>query len=198
MEKIFKLSILAATAIGIIGGMSAASHAADLGPAPAEPMPYQQSDNYISGWYVRGDAGFSWLDMSGLDEGGTAIVGGGVGYQFNQYFRSDIRADHAFDHDGGPYDVSGTTVLWNGYVDLPLAMGFTPYAGVGAGYGWVDNSAGAPFADDSGFAWAAMGGVAYNINQNIALDVGYRYRQIDVAGPNYADHSVTAGIRWNF
>lgn len=198
MEKIFKLSLVAATAIGIIGGLSAASHAADLGPAPA-PMPYEQpADNYVSGWYVRGDAGFSWLDISNLGDGGAAIAGGGVGYQINDYFRTDIRADHAFSHDGGPYDVSGTTVLWNGYVDLPLSMGFTPYLGVGAGYGWADYSGAASPANDSGFAWAAMGGVAFNMSQNITLDVGYRYREIDVAGPNYADHSVTGGIRWHF
>jgi opacity protein-like surface antigen len=196
VEKIFKLSILAATAIGIIGGLSAASHAADLGPAP-EPMPYQQSDNYTSGWYVRGDAGFSWLDISGLDDGGAAIAGGGIGYQVNNWFRTDIRADHAFSHDGGAYDVSGTTVLWNGYVDLPLSMGFTPYVGAGVGYGWADYSGAGP-ADDSGFAWGATGGVAFSMSQNITLDVGYRYREIDVAGPNYADHAVTGGIRWNF
>jgi opacity protein-like surface antigen len=198
VEKIFKLSLLAATAMSVLGGLSVAGHAADMDPVPA-PMPYEQTDNYVSGWYVRGDAGFSWLDVDGLGDGGAAIVGGGVGYQVNKWFRTDVRADHAFDHSSGQgYDLSGTTALWNGYVDLPLGMGFTPYLGVGAGYGWVDYSgAGAP-ADDSGFAWAATGGVAFSMSQNITLDVGYRYREIDVAGPNYADHSVTGGIRWNF
>ncbi len=196
MDKFFKSGLLAVVFTGLAIPVAMA---ADIDqPAAPEPAPYVQNDDYISGWYVRADAGFSWLDVSGLDSGGAVIAGGGIGYQLNQYFRTDVRADHAFDHDGGPYDLGATTALWNGYVDIPLAMGFTPYAGLGAGYGWVDYSgAGAP-ADDNGFAWAATGGVAFNINQNLALDVGYRYRSIDVAGPDYNDHSVTAGIRWNF
>ncbi len=197
MDRIFKISLAAATAIGIIGGASVSGHAADLGPAPGPIEPYVQTDNYVSGWYVRADAGYSWLDMNSLDDGGSAIIGGGVGYQFNQRFRSDIRADHSFDADGGLYDVSGTTVTANGYVDFPIGFALTPYIGAGVGYGWVNNSGGGP-ADDSGFAWAATGGVAYNLSQNIALDVGYRYREIDVTGPNFADHSVMGGIRWNF
>jgi opacity protein-like surface antigen len=196
MKNLLNKGIAAAIFLGL---SVPAAMAADIDVPPApEPAPYVQNDDYVSGWYVRGDAGFSWLDINGADSGGAAIAGGGVGYQVNPYFRTDVRADHAFDHDAGAYDVSGTTVLWNGYVDIPLAMGFTPYAGLGVGYGFVDYSgAGAP-ADDDGFAWAATGGVAFNISQNAAIDVGYRYRAIDVAGPNYNDHSVTAGIRWNF
>ncbi|MGB7205982.1 MAG: outer membrane beta-barrel protein [Anderseniella sp.] len=196
MDKFLKKGLIASAFLSL---MVPAAMAADIDQPPApEPAPYVQNDDYVSGWYVRGDAGFSWLDVDGLGDGGAAIAGGGVGYQVNQYFRTDVRADIAFDHDGGPYDLSGTTVLWNGYVDVPLAMGFTPYAGVGVGYGWVDYSGAGSPADDNGFAWAATGGVAFNMTQNIALDVGYRYRNIDVAGPDYADHSVTAGIRWNF
>ena len=173
--------------------------AADIdAPPPPVPAPYVQDDNYVSGWYVRGDAGFSWLDMDGFDDGGAATAGGGVGYQVNQYFRTDLRADYGFDQDAGAFDVSGSTVLWNGYIDVPLSMGFTPYAGVGAGYGWVNYSGAAAPANDDGFAWAVMGGVAFEMAPNITLDAGYRYRQIDVAGPNYNDHSVTGGLRWSF
>jgi len=187
-------------ATSIIALMAPVAIAADIDtPQQPAPAPYvQPDDNYVSGWYVRGDAGFSWLDVSGLDDDGTAIVGGGVGYQINQYFRTDLRADHAFDQDAGPFDVNATTILWNAYVDVPLSMGFTPYVGIGAGYGFVDYSgAGAP-SDDEGFAWTATGGVAFQMTQNITLDAGYSYREIDVAGPNYADHAVTGGMRWSF
>lgn len=196
MNRFFKHSLLASAAAVL---MVPAAIAADIGvPAQPAPAPYVQDDNYASGWYVRGDAGFSWLDIDGLDDGGTAIVGGGVGYQIHQYFRTDLTVDHAYDHDAGAFDVSGTTVLWNGYVDVPLSMGFTPYAGLGAGYGFVDYSGAGSPSDDEGFAWAALAGVGFELARNITLDAGYRYRQIDVAGPNYSDHSVTGGLRWSF
>lgn len=195
MKSFLKKGLWAST---IVAFMAPAAIAADIDTPQPAPAPYvQPDDNYVSGWYVRGDAGFSWLDVSGLDDGGAAIVGGGVGYQVNQYFRTDLRADYAFDHDAGAFDVSGTTILWNGYIDVPLSMGFTPYVGLGAGYGFVDYSGAGP-SDDEGFAWAATGGVAFQMTQNIALDASYLYREIDVAGPNYTDHSVTGGLRWSF
>ena len=196
MNRFLKIGLLAATAVAMI---VPAAIAADINvPAQPAPAPYVQDDNYASGWYVRGDVGFSWLDISGLDDGGTVIAGGGVGYKLHQYFRADLRVDHAYEHDAGAFDVSGTTVLLNGYVDVPLSMGFTPYAGLGAGYGFVDYSGAGSPSDDEGFAWAATGGVAFEVAPNITLDAGYLYRQIDVAGPNYSDHSVTGGLRWSF
>ena len=196
MNRFITMYLVASATIALI---APTANAADIG-VPAQPAPPQfvQDNNYASGWYVRGDAGYSWLDMDGLGNGGAAIAGGGVGYQMHQYFRTDVRVDHAFKHDGGPFDVSGTTVLWNGYVDVPLSMGFTPYAGLGVGYGWVQYSGAASPANDDGFAWAATGGAAFELAPNIILDVGYRYRDINVAGPNYNDHSVTGGLRWNF
>ncbi len=197
VKNFLKMGLLAST---ITAFMTPAAIAADIDapqPAPA-PFVQQQDDNYVSGWYVRGDAGGAWLDVDGFDDGGAVIAGGGIGYQMNQYFRTDLRADHAFDHDAGGFDVSGTTILWNAYVDVPLSMGFTPYVGVGAGYGFVDYSGAGSPSDDDGFAWAATGGVAFQMTQNIALDAGYRYRQIDVSGPNYNDHSITGGLRWSF
>ena len=185
MKNFLKTGLLAASVVALMVPVAIAADI-DAPPQPA-PAPFvQQDDNYVSGWYVRGDAGFSWLDVSGLDDDGTAIAGGGVGYQINQYFRTDLRADHAFDQDAGPFDVNATTILWNAYVDVPLSMGFTPYVGVGAGYGFVDYSGAAAPSDDEGFAWTATGGVAFQMTQNITLDAGYSYREIDVAGPNYA------------
>lgn len=88
----------------------------------------------------------------------------------------------------------------NGYVDLGTFAGFTPYVGAGAGYSYVrwsdldsnyycvgNNCGGTGFAGQSKnsgttdwrFTWQAMAGVAYAINRNLKLDVGYRYRQIE-------------------
>ena len=99
MRHFLKKGLLASAMVAL---MAPVAIAADIDTPQPAPAPYvQPDDNYVSGWYVRGDAGFSWLDISGLDDGGSAIAGGGVGYQVNQYFRTDLRADHAIDHDAG-------------------------------------------------------------------------------------------------
>ena len=91
--------------------------------------------------------------------------------------------------------------LANGYVDLGTYVGLTPYVGAGLGYTYVDwdtmsdttycvgaacpgNSA--LFAqtthdgDDSWrFTYALMAGMAYDLTNELKLDVGYRYRHID-------------------
>jgi len=196
VNRFLKKGLLASTAAVLLVPVAiAADISAPVQPAPA---PYVQDDNYASGWYVRGDAGFSWLNIDGLGDGGAAIVGGGFGYQINEYFRTDVRADYSFDQDAGPFDVSATSVLWSGYIDIPISMGFTPYVGLGAGYGFVDYTGAISPPDDDGFAWAATAGIAFEMARNITLDAGYRYREIDVAGPNYRDHSVTGGLRWSF
>ena len=94
---------------------------------------------------------------------------------------------------------SAVSFMANGYVDLGTLSGFTPYVGAGAGYTYVswikfdsnfycvgDNCGASSFlgstenggTKDWRFTWQAMAGVAYAINQNLKLDVGYSYRQI--------------------
>ena len=87
--------------------------------------------------------------------------------------------------------------LANAYLDLGTWYGITPYVGAGVGVAsWsmgsvVDNSLqsqspvnGQPSTNGGGFsqasagtnfAWDLTGGVAYNISQNLKLDVSYRY-----------------------
>ena len=88
------------------------------------------------GFYLRGDLGWSFLDWG--DDDSAFAVGGGVGYQFNDYLRSDLRVDWSGDYDiGDGADASLTTVLGNIYFDWANDSIFTPYVGAGAGYGWA-------------------------------------------------------------
>jgi len=66
------------------------------------------------------------------------------------------------------------------------------YIGAGAGYGWtsVDNG-----NDKNGFTYSLMAGVSVDLSESVALDAGYRYRDIIDAGD---DHSVLGGIRFKF
>lgn len=95
-------------------------------------------------------------------------------------------------------DMSAVSLMLNGYVDLGTVAGFTPYVGAGAGYTYVSwseldssfycvgatcpasfvGSAEHGGVADWRFTWQAMAGVAYAINKNLKLDVGYRFREI--------------------
>src|SRR4051812_40720386 len=94
----------------------------------------------------------------------------------------------------------------NGYVDLGTYVGFTPYVGGGLGYSYVDwgslsssNFCTGPCpgpgtlvgtSESEGdqswrFTYAAMAGIAYDVSQNLKIDLGYRYRRIQ-GGPMFA------------
>lgn len=92
-------------------------------------------------------------------------------------------------------NLTGYSALANTYVDLGTVVGLTPYVGAGIGYtylNWDDVNASslcagitcAPSTTHAGasdwrFTYALMAGVAYDIAQNMKLDVGYRYTSID-------------------
>jgi opacity protein-like surface antigen len=150
-------------------------------PPPVEAPEYTGTIAGVGGWYIRGDLGYnasldmgkpSWkdydsksntyddiqFDSARLD--GDYVLSAGVGYQFNDYFRSDFTLDYfKADFDGkstrnGPCSAAqlGSTkcafnqdssmnslsLLANGYVDLGTVWGLTPYVGAGAGVASVD------------------------------------------------------------
>lgn len=94
-----------------------------------------------------------------------------------------------------------TNLMANGYVDLGTYAGFTPYVGAGIGVSrvkWnrltnssycvpgVDACSGLPQASskhDGEASWrlnyALMAGMAYDVSNNLKLDLGYRFRGID-------------------
>jgi opacity protein-like surface antigen len=188
--KSLKIALLATA---MTAGLAAVAQAADPS-VPVEETPAVQPTPDDTGFYVRGDLGWSFLNWGDDDDAFT--LGGGVGYQFNDYLRSDLRVDWSGDYEVAPgADASLTTVLGNLYFDWKNDSIFTPYVGAGAGYGWVDADDG---LSDDGFAYALMGGVSVDMSQSISLDLGYRYRELMISGENPGDHSALAGIRFKF
>ncbi|MCA0434539.1 MAG: porin family protein [Proteobacteria bacterium] len=185
--KWFKIAMLAS-----LVALPAASvvKAADLDPpAPA-------GDPSMTGFYLRGDLGWSWLDWDGGDNDNAFVGGAGLGYQFTDMFRADITGNWTGKYDIGPGDISTTALMANAYLDLPNSTPFTPYVGVGAGYGWVNGSGGAD--DDSGVALGATVGASAALSNNLSVDVGYHFRQILIDGDDPREHQVTAGLRFSF
>ena len=184
--------VIAAAWLGAMAGSALAADAYYPGAPTAEAYAY-------SGFYLRGDAGWSWLNSNRLDNG-SIDFGLGIGYQWGPMFRTDVRAEYYFtdpDWDrGGPALLAAT---FNGYVDFPLDYVIKPYVGVGIGYGVSSTK----FDSEHGAVTALMGGITFDFNRYVALDVGYRFRSIATEGGfinenGVHDHSVTGGLRVKF
>ena len=147
-----------------------------------------------SGIYIRADLGWSYMDWGEKDN--AFVGGGGVGYQFNDWLRSDVTVDY-----GGSYDVgwlhggklSTVSGLANLYLDIPTGSSLTPYVGAGAGMTWVNND-----ENDSGFAFDLTGGLAIDLTDSLTLDLGYRYVNTNAEGANMEQHEGLAGVRYGF
>lgn len=147
-----------------------------------------------SGAYFRADLGWSYMDWEQKDN--AFVGGGGIGYQFNDWLRSDVTATY-----GGSYSVgwlhggqlSTVSGLANVYLDIPTGGSFTPYVGAGAGMTWVDND-----ENDSGFAFDLTGGFAIDLTGSLKLDLGYRYVNTNAEGSNMEQHEGLAGVRFGF
>jgi opacity protein-like surface antigen len=185
--KLLKTILLA----GVLAApFAAVAKAADLDP----PAPADVSDvEAMTGLYLRADAGWSMLNWSGGADDNTFIVGGGIGYKWNELLRTDLTLDRTGNYKIAPAtDLAMTTVMGNAYLDLDTGTAFTPYVGLGAGYAFVDNS-------KNGVSLAGMAGVSVDLTQNIAVDVGYRYRNTMIKGAaDPKEHQLMTGLRFSF
>lgn len=161
------------TSLALLLLAGTAVHSADLyQPEPAPPFVDAPEVHVAeaSGWYLRGDVGYSFNKLRGADffQGSNASLasfnstdlkdsfslGAGVGYQVNNYLRTDLTFDYLFKSDfngstkGGcgistactSKDYSSLrayTLMANAYVDLGTYGYFTPYVGAGIGGAYV-------------------------------------------------------------
>jgi opacity protein-like surface antigen len=153
------------TALGASLAAAAPAFAADLTPR----LPYAEPPaagpavaELGSGWYIRGDLGYSDFEKPGdkpystvavvpFDKErlkGTGAAGGGIGYKFTNWLRADVTADYRLGSDfdalssktryveGFSRDTAkmqASTLLFNAYFDLGTWYGVTPYVGAGVG-----------------------------------------------------------------
>jgi opacity protein-like surface antigen len=165
--------LLSALVLGI--SFAGSAIAADLieppvieAPAPIYDVPQS------GGWYIRGDVDYGMLSTKGIDYDtltgsasfntakmkGAFSAGAGIGYQVNDYFRTDLTLNYHFKSGfrgstsgfcaetpagGGAAtftagcvssDVASAsvyTLLASAYADLGHYSGFTPYVGAGIG-----------------------------------------------------------------
>jgi opacity protein-like surface antigen len=110
-------------------------------PAP-EPAPVNQPVEFGSGWYLRGDIGYSNMQIpvvvadfaNSLGRNGVATGGIGAGFQFNNWFRADVTLDRSVFRPGGGrppvWCPSGTVINYA----AATANATSPNAGQPAGY----------------------------------------------------------------
>jgi opacity protein-like surface antigen len=141
------------------------------------------------GPYLKLGGGHSWGASSRFDD--SWLYGGGVGYRFAPWFRSDVTFDYRpdfHDSDYGNARFHNWSAMLNGYVDfnVPPIRPLIPYIGAGAGIaqnklnGTTVTVGGTQVASITGstkdqFAWQAMAGASWYFTPTLALDVGYRY-----------------------
>jgi len=207
-------SFVVAGAVTLIFSVSA--QAADMPGYPSLPPPASikplRVDEFLSGWYLRGDLGYRFQRFNGAasdfppdptDNKLNNTVFGGFGGGFKEkWFRADLTADYGWRSNysgtvgttGDQAKIDSYTVLGNIYFDLGTWGGLTPYIGAGAGGAYLTMSnfttspaTGAAIASRSrwNFAWAAMAGVSYRLSENWLIDVGYRHIDMGdaVGGP---------------
>ncbi|MGQ7794175.1 outer membrane protein [Faunimonas sp. B44] len=232
-----KLTRIALAACASAAAMSAAN-AADM-PIyiPEAPMPVPEMPIAVSGWYLRGDIGYKIyrnpsptfndpltgpvpFSSNSIEE--TGMIGAGIGYKFNNFFRADLTVDYewpaqfsgqtpcptctGFTYAREYADLSAWTTMVNGYVDLGNFSGISPYvgAGIGASYVTADNVhyvANGKRGEIPGtaskwnLAWAVMAGVGIEFSPNVALDVGYRYLDLG-SGESPVLQGLTSRIKY--
>jgi opacity protein-like surface antigen len=186
--KNFKLLVLA----GVVSlPLTVAANAADNNayvPDEAATM---------TGFYLRGDLGANYLTSPVPANVWAFNAGGGFGYQFSDNFRADVTGNWTSNFNVAPgATLSTADVMGNVYLDWKNDSPITPYVGVGAGYGWVNRTG--IGVNDQGVALGATAGVSMDMTSNLALDVGYHFKDIMITGDDAVDHSVTAGLRFKF
>ena len=146
--------------------------------------------------------------------GGT--FGGGYKYQ---WFRFDATVDYApkvtaratstasaASQPQYTTKIDALSLLANFYLDLGTWSGFTPYVGAGLGVTYLRShdyedtnptiNHYAMSNNRTNLSWAAMGGVAYQIDPRWVVDVGYRYLAMGDLPNSAGGSSVMDNTTW--
>jgi opacity protein-like surface antigen len=178
---------------------------------------HHTTDGKDNNFYVRFDAGISIptnlndkndaYDFNSKKPGNSAIFNLGLGYIFNENFRSDVslrlRNSYKYKSSFKDDDVESmnieqkfksTAIMLNGYYDIAHFSSFTPYVNLGLGYS-RNNAADYKVTvinvgekqpqnyiragkTSNNFAWnAGLGSLIY-INDSISMDVSYKYSDL--------------------
>lgn len=199
-------------------------------------MAFSCGDHAQAQWYLGGEAGWSNLtDQTDNVSGAPAIhksfdsgyaLGVRGGYQLGPWRFEEEYIYHNNSLDSlsvGGVNIPGASgsrdshaIMTNVLYDFNLGWPVTPHIGAGIGAVDVLENAKAPgigaIANDNDWVlgYQAIGGVAYNINPNLSLEVDYRYLATSdptfhfAAAPgvnyktSYSTHNILASLVYHF
>lgn len=153
----------------------------------------------------------------------TKLIRGALRTEFEYSKNADAKKSQTDDW-GDKYELKlkSEAFMFNAYYDIETNSPITPYVGAGIGASRLKGSIKwNEYPEDNGsikhtnFAWQIGAGVAYDINSNIALDLGYRYMDYGhftkTENENYDDgeareknkieskaHEIMLGLRYTF
>ena len=207
----FRLSTIAIA----LGACAAAATPVALAADMPAPVPVA----VLKGWYLRGDIGYSNQRVDSLDNAlydaydsvdtvhkdfdGAPFLAAGIGYRWNNWFRTDVTGEYRSksDFDGLDIAVIGPDIIpnnytakkseWlaliNAYFDLGSWHGITPFVGGGVGAAnikihdftdvgvTVDSVAFGADHDEWNFAWALYAGLGFEVTPAFTVELAYRY-----------------------
>jgi opacity protein-like surface antigen len=188
------------TALVCTGLAAPAALAADLSTHPTLDEDSFLPEEIGTGWYLRGDVGYSFneagslsshrgVNFSGLDAKDGFVGSIGFGYQFTDMVRADLTIDKLNSFDltgtgscsawssctGGATSerttLSAIAVMANVYADLGSWHGLTPYVGAGIGAAYVDVSG---HSSTNGTSSRALSGYeTWALAANVAAGASY-------------------------
>ena len=182
------------------------------------------------GFYTRFDAGYANVE-GGYNDG--AVLRSGFGTRIGDAFRAEfmisrrrfeMRGLREIDRHVGETKgrISELAVTGNAYWDFYRGNAFSLYVGGGAGIGrnkMSNANIGGAFLkgrNKYAFVWHAGGGVAFELPENLTLDIGYDYVDAgyfetkaslrsfspamfwDTRRESVASHEFHIGLRYNF
>lgn len=211
--------------------LAGAAQAADLIVDVPVDEPVAVAD---TGWYLSVFAGGVWDAYNNTDIGGGDevevntdigwLVGAAVGTHVFDSVRGEVeisgasRNSPSFSVNNGPDIASDGVVttaalMGNLWFDLDTGSGFTPYVGGGLGVGYVAATNDSLLLDVNGIglAYQVGAGVKFDVADNIAVDLGYRFKgfttdlsgefgggDVDDLSNSLGSHVVQVGLTFGF
>jgi outer membrane autotransporter protein len=159
---------------------------------------------YISGSVGLGTPG-DWKETGWADQELDSAVAwnGAVGNNFGSYRLEAALGYEKHDFTNSPDNASLLTVMANGYYDFDSGSKVIPYLMAGAGISSVDVS----WSSDSStsFVWQVGAGLGFKVDDNVTMDLGYRYIKPEGVECPYDNNDVSwhsqhimAGVRYQF
>ena len=174
--------------------------------------------------YFSGNAGAVWVNDSDFDDGfdtgeisfdpGFGITAA-LGHSYGTGLRSEVEFGYrsndmdeisvdGFGSGSIDGDVTSLSFMLNVFYDFMSGSAITPFLGGGLGYanveGDIDNFGS---EDDNVFAYQFAGGMAFDLNQSMKIDLQYRFfgtedPDFDGLEAEYTTHNLMVGFRHSF